>query len=238
MALASKQFGESLAIKAYLPNGYDASRSYPVVYVLGGNAAIKEGRMIEALDNLLGRSVEPLIAVFVPDPGERPGGRFNSRKSYLELSGEGKDKTRLMLVEELLPLVESRYRIDGNAGKRAVMGLEDGAYASLYATLKHPEFFTGLGMLSINWEPGYRPQNTALFKSPSEQPLRIYLEWGKYDARSPREGWDAVEAGRAFSTTLRSKGYAFAGGETNEGAGWFARRNRLNKLLATLFPMK
>lgn len=237
VTLASKQFGESLAIKVYLPNGYDASRSYPVVYVLSGNAAIKEGRMIEALDNLLGKSVEPLIAVFSPDPGERPGGRFNSRKSYLELSGDGKDKTRLMLVEELLPLIEGRYRIDGKAARRAVMGLEDAAYASLYATLRHPELFTGLGMLSINWEPGYRAQNSALFKSPSEQPLRIYLEWGKYDSRSPREGWDAVEAGRAFSTTLRSKGYAFAGGETNEGAGWFARRNRLNHLLETLFPL-
>ena len=118
------------------------------------------------------------------------------------------------------------------------MGLEDGAYASLYATLRHPELFSGLGMLSINWEPGYRAQNTALLKSPSEQPLRIYLEWGKYDSRSPREGWDAVEGGRDFSTTLRSKGYTFVGGETHEGAGWFARRNRLNSLLETLFPLK
>jgi enterochelin esterase family protein len=238
VTLASQQFGESLAIKVYLPRGYDPSRIYPVVYALGGTDAIKEGRMIEALDNLLGRSVEPLIAVFIPDPGERPEGRFNSRKSYLELAGDGKDKTRLMLAEELMPLIESRYRIEKKAERRALMGLEDGAYASLYATLKHPELFGGLGMLSINWEPGYRDINTALLKAPSQQPLRIFLEWGKYDSRSPREGWDAVEGGRAFSTTLRSKGYSFKGGETHEGAGWFARRSRLNELLETLFPLK
>ena len=238
VTLISKQFGESLGIKVYLPSGYDASRSYPVVYVLSGTAAIKEGRMIDALDNLLGKSVEPLIVVFVPDPGERPGGAFSSRKSYQELAGDNKDKSRLMLVEELLPLIESRYRIERKAERRALAGLDDAGYASLYATLRHPELFTGLGLLSPSWEPGYRDQNTALLKAPSEQPLRIYLEWGKYDSRSPREGWDAVDNGRVLSAALRSKGYSIKGGETHEGAGWLARRNRLDKLLETLFPMK
>lgn len=236
--LVSKHFGESLAIKVYLPHGYDAARSYPVVYVQGGTAAIGEGRMVDVLDNLLGKSVEPLIAVFVPDPGERPGGAFSSRKSYLDLAGDNKDKSRLMLVEELLPLVESRYRVEKKAERRALMGLEDAAYASLYATLRHPDLFSGLGLLSPSWEPGYRSQNTDLLRAPSEQPLRIYLEWGKYDSRSPREGWDGVDNGRSLSATLRSKGYAFVGGETHEGAGWIARRNRLDKLLETLFPLK
>ena len=143
-----------------------------------------------------------------------------------------------MLVEELLPLIESRYRVERKADRRALMGLEDAAYASLYATLRHPDLFTGLGLLSPSWEPGYREQNSALLKAPSQQPLRIYLEWGKYDSRSPREGWDAVDNGRVLSTTLRSKGYSFVGGETHEGAGWTARRNRLDRLLETLFPLK
>ena len=237
VTLASKQFGGPLGIKVYLPRGYDSSRSYPVVYVPSGTLAIKEGRMVEVLDNLIGKTIEPLIAVFVPDPGERPGGGFNSRKSYLELAGDNKDKTRLMLAEELLPLIEGRYPIDRKAGRRALVGLEDAAYAGLYTALRHPDLFTGLGLLSPSWEPGYREQNTALIKAPSEQPLRIYVEWGKYDSRSPREGWDAVDNGRVFSATLRSKGHSFVGGETHEGAGWIARRNRLDRLLATLFPL-
>jgi enterochelin esterase-like enzyme/outer membrane protein assembly factor BamB len=237
VTLASRQFGVPLGIKVYLPKGYEPSRSYPVAYVLSGTAAIKEGRMVEALDNLIGRRVEPLIAVFVPDPGERPGANFSSRKSYLELAGDDKDKTRLMLVEELLPLVEGRYRIDAKAGRRAIVAYADAAYAGLYATLRHPDLFAGLGLLSPSWEPGYRPQNTALLRTPADQPLRIYLEWGRYDSRSPREGWDAVEHGRAFSATLRSKGYSFVGGETHEGADWLARRNRLDRLFSTLFPL-
>lgn len=31
---------------------------------------------------------------------------------------------------------------------------------------------------------------------------------------------------------------AVDGGETHEGAGWLARRNRLDKLLEALFPLK
>ena len=54
------------------------------------------------------------------------------------------------------------------------------------------DLFTKLGLLSITWEPGYRPQNTAVLKAPAEQPLQIYLEWGKYDSGSPRGGWKAV----------------------------------------------
>jgi enterochelin esterase-like enzyme len=238
VTLTSKQFGAPLGIKVYLPNGYDSSRTYPVLYVQGGAAAIKEGRMVEALDNLIGKRVEPLIAVFIPDPGEGPGGRFNGLKSYLDLAGEGKEKSRLMLVDELLPLIESRYRIDKKAERRALLGFGDAAYAGLYATLRHPDLFTGLGLLSLKWEPGYRTQNEALLRTPSEQPLRIYLEWGKYDARSPREGSNAVENGRAFAATLQAKGYSFKGGETHEGMGWFARRNRLDTLLGTLFPLK
>jgi len=238
VTLPSGQFGESLVMRVYLPPGYDPSRKYPVVYVPSGTAAIKEGRMIEALDNLLGKSVEPLIAVFIPDPGELARGRFSSRKSYRDLAGENKDKTRLMLVEELVPLIEGRYGIDRRAERRALVGLDDAAYASLYATLRNPDVFTGLGLLSPSWEPGYREQNTALIKAPSQQSLRIYVEWGKYDSRSPREGWDAVDNGRALSATLRSKGYSLAGGETHEGAGWIARRNRLDKVLETLFPLK
>jgi enterochelin esterase-like enzyme/outer membrane protein assembly factor BamB len=238
VTLTSKQFSAPLGIKVYLPNGYDSSRTYPVVYVQGGAAAIKEGRMLEALDNLIGKRVEPLIAVFIPDPGEGPEGRFNGLKSYLDLAGEGKEKSRLMLVEELLPLIESRYPIEGKADRRALMGFGDAAYAGLYATLRHPDLFSGLGLLSLKWEPGYRTQNEALLRTPSEQPLRIYLEWGKYDARSPREGSNAVENGRAFAATLQAKGYSYKGGETHEGMGWVARRNRLDTLLGTLFPLK
>ncbi len=238
VTLSSRQFGESLTITVYLPGGYDSTRKYPVVYVPAGTAAIEEARVIEVLDNLIGKKVEPLIAVFMPDPGERPDGSFNRRKSYLELAGESKDTSRLMLVEELLPLIESRYAIDRRADRRALLGLGHAAYLSLYATLRHPDLFTGLGLLSPNWEPGYRNQNTALIRTPAQQPLRIYLEWGKYDSRSPREGWDAVDNGRTLSAALRSKGYSVAGGETHEGAGWIARRNRLDKTLGTLFPMQ
>ena len=63
---------------------------------------------------------------------------------------------------------EGRYAIDRKAGRRALVGLDDAGYTGLYTALRHPDLCTRLGLLSPSWEPGYREQNTALIKAPSE----------------------------------------------------------------------
>jgi hypothetical protein len=57
-------------------------------------------------------------------------------------------------------------------------------------------------------------------KTAEERPLRVYLDWGRYDLRGTREAWDMAETNRRFAAFLRERGYRPAGGETNDGAGW------------------
>ena len=84
------------------------------------------------------------------------------------------------------------------------------------------------------------PQRSASAKlrPAAEQPLTIYLDWGRYDLRSPLEGVDQVASGRSFAEALREKGHSFVGGEVNAGTGWASWRTRTDRLLEALFPAK
>ena len=73
------------------------------------------------------------------------------------------------------------------------------------------------------------------FSSASEQPLTIYLDWGKYDFRNPHEAWDMGEVNRGIADLLKSKGYAPVGGEVSDGSGWPSWRNRTDRVFAALF---
>ena len=62
----SATYGESHRVHVYLPHGYDDSEDrYPVAYYHGGLGALRRGELQTSLDNLLGRKVTPLIAVFI-----------------------------------------------------------------------------------------------------------------------------------------------------------------------------
>ena len=73
---------------------------------------------------------------------------------------------------------------------------------------------------------------------PDKQPLKFYLDWGKYDTKSPMEGWDVTEANRQLARFLNTSGYEFTGGEVHEGDGWPSWRNRNDRLLEALFPLR
>jgi hypothetical protein len=75
-------------------------------------------------------------------------------------------------------------------------------------------------------------------RSPQEQPLRMYMDWGLYDIRGTREGWDMVKENRELYSYLKDKGYYPAGGEVHDGTGWTSWRNRTDRWLVSLFPIQ
>jgi len=104
--------------------------------------------------------------------------------------------------------------------------------------VKHSRMFGKLGLQSITWENAYQEQHSALLSDPRRQPLTIYLDWGKYDSRQERQGWNTRRNNLAFADVLRQKGYAYAGGEFHDGAGWSSWRNRTQLMFEALFPKK
>ena len=207
----------------YLPAGYDADdRRYPVAYVHNGQVALEQGQAQAALDNLIGETVEPVIAVFVvmtePEQGRRGPG-----PEYVE-----------MVAKELVPKIDGMFRTVDDRMARASVGTGGAASPAFMVGLSHGDLF---GKIAAQSASIMTPDLFAgMVTSADERSLVIYQEWGTYHLRSPHEAWDMSEGNRGFWSVLRERGYRPTGGEVPDGYGWAFWRARADKMWSALFP--
>jgi len=128
----------------YLPPGYETSgERYPVVWVLTGFTG--RGRMLlndgpwapalnDRMDALLraGRCRPAILAM--PDCFTHLGG-----SQYVNSAGLGRYED--YVIEELVPLVDERFRTRPGARHRGVMGKSSGGFGAISLGMKHPETF-------------------------------------------------------------------------------------------------
>lgn len=119
------------------------------------------------------------------------------------------------------------------------MGSVYGGFMAYYATFKYPDLFGKLAIQTMAWDQTAQAEDSGLLTSvPQSQPIDIYLDWGKYDLRSPMEGNDLGKSSASFATLLKSNGYDFVGGMVHDGSGWISWQNRFDKVFETLFPFE
>ena len=211
------------SVQVYLPAGYDADQSrYPVAYVHGGKDALEQGSAQAALDNLIGGSVAPLIAVFIL-PAEGEEGRRGPGPEYGEI-----------VAKELIPLIDEKFRTVDDRMARASIGTGGAAGSALMVAFGTTELF---GKVASQSATLMTPDRVAAMLVPADQQaMVIYQEWGTYHLRSPHEAWDMAEGNRGLWSILRDHGYRPTGGEVPEGFGWAFWRARTDDLLTVLFP--
>jgi enterochelin esterase-like enzyme len=145
------------------------------------------------------------------------------------------EKYSEMVVTELIPLIDERYRTVPDPMGRASVGASSGANAALFSTFKHPDLFGRVGSQSATFDA---KEIEEMIGNADEQPLVVYMDWGTYHMRSPHEAWDLAEESRKAWALLRERGYRPAGGEVPEGFGWACWRGHTDELLAALFPLR
>jgi enterochelin esterase-like enzyme len=136
-SFASGLPGERRDYYVYTPPGYDPKGSlvYPVLYLLHGYAQTAADWTIPGganfiLDNLIAQGkAKPMILV-------------------MPLGYGSMDIVSQTLLTEVLPKVESEYRISRNRNDRAIAGLSLGAMESLNISFYHPELFAWVGSFS------------------------------------------------------------------------------------------
>jgi enterochelin esterase-like enzyme len=226
--LQSDRFETTRRLSVYVPAGYDGGDArYPVVYLHDGPGALEHGALTTSLDNLLGKSVEPLILVLVHPPGNPMGETWGPRRGAFVA----------MLVGEVVPLIDERYRTRPEPASRAVAGVGLSGVSAFFAAFRYPETFGALATQSLSALTEQEDELAALLDGAGDPPLRIYQGWGRYDLRGSVEGWDMAEANRRLAERLRARGYAPAGGEALDGHGWGSWKNRTDRVLETLFPL-
>jgi len=228
--LASEALGYEKKIKVWLPPGYDDSdAAYPLLVVHDGDAWLDKGMMVTTLDNVVGKTVAPMVVAFV-----EPYGQW-----WLEAGGSTTEAYVKMQVDELLPELEERYRLSDSAEARAVMGNLFYAFSSAYTAIKHPEIFGKVGIQSVYTGLGHGDDLVALIeKGSGAKTLAVYLDWNRYDVRNVDRDWNMGDDSRNLAELLGRSGYRVTGGEVLDSGGWGGWRNRTDQLLIALFPMQ
>jgi enterochelin esterase family protein len=229
----SSASGTRRRLHVWVPPGYgkDAERKYPVLYLLHGSGDndshwMHIGRANVIADNLLadGKTVPMLIVMPDGHVRERPAGKLDDKQRLELRQAFEKD-----LLENVIPLIESSYRVRTDAGSRAVAGLSMGSVQALHVGLGHPEKFAWVGGFS----GALRRDDSVLTElraEPARANDRLKLLWigmGKDDT--------GVKDSRELTAALKEMGVKHEYHETDGAHRWSVWRLYLAEFLPRLF---
>jgi len=122
------------------PPGYDAKakETYPTVYFthgFGGNAAYLVPIMADIFRGMASGKTPPMIWVLLDESS--PTGTHEFADSV------NNGPWGLALTSELIPQLESNYRMDANANGRLLNGHSSGGWATLWLQTRYPKLFGG-----------------------------------------------------------------------------------------------
>ncbi len=154
----SPTIGTNRRMFVYTPFGYETSgQNYPVLYLLHGGGGDEDawstmGRASQILDNLIEKGLaKPMICVM---PNGNPGQQAARTQLLEEKMYERNDPAFAnlyvtSLVKDIIPYIESHYRVIASPEARAVSGLSMGGGHTLAVTRLFPGTFDYICPLSI-----------------------------------------------------------------------------------------
>ena len=196
----SKSIGVLRSFYVYTPAGYEKGKGkYPVLYLLHGsgdteNGWVVIGRANVILDNLIAaHKAVPMIVVM-------PFGHPQSAVGLGLPAPASTDRALFTkdLLDDIMPIAESEYRIDARPETRAIAGLSMGGGQSLNIGFTHLDRFRWIGVFSMGLMENAEPEKTFAeeFADPAATNRKIKLFWigcGKADSLYPAaERLDAV----------------------------------------------
>jgi enterochelin esterase family protein len=156
----------------YTPPDYDRTKTYPVLYLLGGSGEIASGWWLDGragfiADNLIadGGAVPMIIAM----PNNQVVHRSDpqhTEKTFAIFDRE--------LRTEIVPLVESQYRVQADRHGRAIAGLSMGGRHAQLVGFKALDLFASFGILSAG-DPASETTTPEFLKDPDTNTKVDYL---------------------------------------------------------------
>ena len=148
-SLQSNVLGAQVKYNVYLPDGFgQTEKTYPVVYLLHGlsddyTAWVRNGNMQLVADELIGTGEACEMVIVMPNAGGAD--TRNIWNGYFNMPGWRYED---FFFQEFIPAVEAKYRIAGDKGHRAIMGLSMGGGGSAVYCQRHPDMFSSCYAMS------------------------------------------------------------------------------------------
>lgn len=202
--LYSDVLHENRTLNIYLPQAYDAAKSYPVIYLLDGSMDedfIHITGLVQFFNLMFG--MPDCIVVGIANVDRKRDFTHHTdvpdqREKYPQ-TGHSEEFIRF-IADELQPYINHHYKTDGT---RYLIGQSLGGLLASEILLKRPELFTHYLIVSPSLWWGNEvllKQAPALLKKHSDQPLYVFISVGKYEEKVMRR--DAA----ALRDVLRKSG--------------------------------
>lgn len=193
----------------YTPPGYDKDtrKKYPVLYIQHGGGEDETGWAVQGrtdiiLDNLIAAGkAKPMLVVMDNGNVSSPGGARADGGGY---SSAGMAGFAYELVNNIVPFIESNYRVKTVAKDRALAGLSMGGGQAFYVGLGHKDKFGSVGVFSTGLFGGINTNAGQTFNAEEQIPgiltdsksfndsLKLfYISVGEQDPRfrPPKRRW-------------------------------------------------
>ena len=157
----SPTIGAERRMFIYTPPGYDKSnKKYPVLYLLHGGGGDEEvwlsrGRANYIIDNLIATGkAEPMIVVITNGNPNTPAAPLD-RPAVMQhkipggIGSMASGKFEESLVKDVMPYIESNYRVIADANHRAITGFSMGGFQTQNITNANPAMFKYIGVMSM-----------------------------------------------------------------------------------------
>lgn len=221
--LTSRIFSNTRTIRVLVPPGYDApenaTRKYPVLYLLDGqnlfDACLSEishheWEVDETVYRLIREhKIPPLIVVGIDYAGVDRAAEYLPYKDYEgnpSMPDPVGKKFPGFLTDEVMPLVNGRYRTLQGPENTGLGGSSYGGVATLYALLAKPREF-GFGLIEsapLGVGMGQLVRDTASLVA---RPKRVFFGFGGKEADDPIANERMVALIRQVQANFAAAGY-------------------------------
>lgn len=191
----------------YLPQDYNGSeKHYPVLYLLDGQNVFDDATSFSGewgVDEFLDSTkLNSCIVVAIDNGGNKRMNEYNPYDNDRFGKGEGREYV-VFLAKTLKRFIDKNYRTLKSKDNTFIAGSSMGGLISLYAGLKYPKVFGGIGVFS----PAFRISGTKIFDDIKAKGKKvnskIYFYGGKQEGETMIP--DMLKAFELMSKVSKSK---------------------------------
>ena len=225
---ASTILGNERDVHVYLAPGYDAAGPpLPLVVVHAGDDWLTMGHLPNTLDHLIGGPIGPAVVALV---AKHPDGRWG------ELGGERTADYVRAIADELVPLLEERFRVRRDARSRSTFGTREAGIAAIWSGLARPDRFGTVAAQSIELTPTLVAEIDRARDPGASARASFYVQWNRRELMGYTRPYDLARDGRELVERLERAGYEVTAQEAPDASGWGGWSARVAPVLAWLAP--